>query len=50
MNKELTGINKLPWGIFAGVLAMLWSFITIGLIAVFVISASMIVEVGGDDG
>ena len=50
MKKQLEGIDKLPWGIFAGVSAMLWSFITIGLVAVFVVSSMMIAEVGGDDG
>ena len=50
MKQELTGVNKLPWGVFAGIIAMLWSFITIAIIAVFVVSSMMIAEVGADDG
>ena len=50
MKQELTGVNKLPWGIFAGSFAMLWSFITIAIIAIFVVSSMMIAEVGADDG
>ncbi len=50
MKKELTGINKLPWGIFAGSFAMLWSFITIAIVAVFVISGMMYAAVDSDDG
>ncbi len=50
MKQELTGINKLPWGVFAGVIAMLWSFITIAIVAVLVISRTMIAQSGGDEG
>lgn len=41
---------SLPWGIFAGVSAMAWSFMTVGIVAVMVVSSMMIAEVGGDDG
>ena len=47
---KLTGINKLPWGVISGTCAMIWSFVTIGLVVVYVISAMMYAEVGGDDG
>ena len=47
---RLSGAFKLPWGIFAGINAMICSFITIGLIAIFVISSMMIANVGADDG
>ena len=50
MKKEATDINKLPWGIFAGSFAMLWSFITIAIVAVFVISGMMYAAVDSDDG
>ena len=50
MKQNLNGINKLPWGVFAGLSAMLWSFITIGIVAVFVVSSMMMKEVGQDDG
>lgn len=48
--KKIDTVSKLPWGIFAGLSAMVWSFVTIGLIAVFVVSAMMMKEVGRDDG
>ena len=48
--KKLNGVYKLPWGIFAGTCAMIWSFITVALVAVFVVSSMMIATVGGDDG
>lgn len=43
-------MKKVPWGILAGACAILWSFITIAIVAVFVISAMMYADVGGDDG
>lgn len=43
-------MKKIPWGIIAGSLLMLISFITIGIIAVFVISNMMYAAVGSDDG
>ena len=43
-------MKKQPWGIYAGAIAMLWSFITIGLIAIFVVSGIMFSEVGSDGG
>jgi hypothetical protein len=39
-----------PWGILAGIFAIIWSFALIALIAVYVISSMMYAEVGGDDG
>ena len=50
MKQELTGVNKLPWGVFAGIIAMLWSFITIAIVAVFVVSGMMYAAVDSDDG
>lgn len=35
-NEEKANIRKswrLPWGIFAAVIAMIWSFVTIGIVA-----------------
>ncbi len=43
-------MKKVPWGIIAGAFAILWSFITFAIIAVFVVSGIMIADVGGDDG
>ena len=43
-------MSKFPWGIIAGVLAMIWSFTLIALIAIFVVSGMMYVEVSTDDG
>ena len=43
-------MKKMPWGIIAGAFAMLWSFITVALVALLIVSASMKVEVGTDDG
>ena len=48
--KELTKMDKLPWGIFAGSCAILWTFITVAIITVFVVSASMYAAVDSDDG
>ena len=46
-NKEA---KKIPWGIFAGFFAMVWSFLLIAIVVVFVVSGMMYAEVGGDDG
>lgn len=43
-------MKKMPWGIIAGACAMLFSFLTIGLVVIYVVSAMMYAEVGGDDG
>ena len=43
-------MSKFPWGIIAGVLAMIWSFTLIGLVAIYVVSGMMFVEVSTDDG
>ena len=43
-------MSKFPWGIIAGILAMIWSFTLIALIAIFVVSGMMYVEVSTDDG
>lgn len=43
-------MKKVPWGILAGAFAMLASFVTIGIIALVVVSNLMIASVGGDDG
>lgn len=43
-------MKNFPWGIIAGIFAILWSFITIAIITVFVVSGIMIADVGGDDG
>ncbi len=43
-------MNKFPWGIIAGILAMIWSFTLVALIAIFVVSGMMFMEVGVDDG
>lgn len=43
-------MKKFPWGILAGVSAMLWSFVTVAIVAVFVISGMMYSVAGGDDG
>lgn len=43
-------MKKVPLGIIAGAFAILWSFITFAIIAVFVVSGIMIADVGGDDG
>ena len=49
-DKQLAPVQKLPWGIFAGVLAMIWSIVTIAIIVVFVVSGMMYADVGSDDG
>ena len=43
-------MSKFPWGIIAGILAMIWSFTLIALVAIFVVSGMMYVEVSTDDG
>ena len=48
--KQATNVKQIPWGVFAGIFAMFWSFLLIAVVAVFVISGVMYAEVGGDDG
>ena len=43
-------MSKFPWGVISGILAMIWSFLLIGIIAIFVVSGMMYAEVGADDG
>ena len=43
-------MRKFPWGIIAGISAMIWSIAFVAIIAVYVISSMMIAQVGGDDG
>ena len=43
-------MSRFPWGILAGIFAMIWSLALIAIIAVFVISSMMYVYGGGDDG
>lgn len=43
-------MSKFPWGIIAGILAMIWSFTLIGLVAIFIVSGMMFMEVSTDDG
>ena len=43
-------MKKFPWGILAGACAMLYSFVTIAIVAVFVISGMMYSVAGSDDG
>jgi len=43
-------MKKIPWGIIAGVCAMIWSIALLAIIAVFVVSSLMYAESGGDDG
>lgn len=43
-------MKKFPWGISAGVCAIIWSFAFIAIVAVYIISSMMYTEVGGDDG
>ena len=43
-------MSRFPWGILAGVFAMIWSFAFIAVVAVFVISSMMYSQSGGDDG
>ena len=43
-------MSKFPWGIISGILAMIWSFLLIGIVALFIVSGMMYAEVGTDDG
>ena len=43
-------MRKFPWGIIAGIFAMIWSLALIAIVAVFVVSSLMYAESGGDDG
>ena len=43
-------MRSFPWGIVAGVCAMIWSLALIAIIAVFTVSSLMYAESGGDDG
>lgn len=43
-------MNKVPWGIIAGVCAMILSFVIFAIITVFVVSGMMYSVAGGDDG
>ncbi len=43
-------MRRFPWGILAGIFAMIWSFAFIAVVAVFVISSMMYAQSGGDDG
>ena len=43
-------MRRFPWGIIAGIFAMIWSLTLIAVIAVFVVSSLMYAESGGDDG
>ncbi len=43
-------MSKFPWGIISGILTMIWSFLLIGIIALFIVSGMMYAEVGTDDG
>lgn len=42
--------REIPWGIFAGSFAIIWSFLLIAVVAVFIISGMMFAEAGSDDG
>jgi len=43
-------MSKFPWGIIAGILAMIWSFTLVALIAIYAVSGMMYIEVSTDDG
>ncbi len=43
-------MSKFPWGIISGILTMIWSFLLIGIVALFIVSGMMYAEVGTDDG
>ena len=43
-------MRKFPWGIISGILAMIWSFLLVGIVALFIVSGMMYAEVGTDDG
>jgi hypothetical protein len=43
-------MKMFPWGIIAGVFAMIWSLELMAVIAVYIVSSLMYAESGGDDG
>lgn len=43
-------MRKFPWGIIAGISAMIWSIAFIAIVAVYVLSSMMYAQSGGDDG
>lgn len=43
-------MRRFPWGIIAGISAMIWSITFVAVVAIYVISSMMISQVGGDDG
>ena len=43
-------MKRFPWGILAGIFAIICSFALIAVVGVFVVSSVMFVESGGDDG
>ena len=43
-------MSKFPWGIISGIFTMIWSFLLVGIIALFIVSGMMYAEVGTDDG
>ena len=43
-------MRRFPWGILAGIFAIIWSFSFIAIVAVFAISSMMYAQSGGDDG
>ena len=43
-------MRRFPWGILAGIFAIIWSFAFIAIVAVFAISSMMYAQSGGDDG
>ena len=43
-------MSRFPWGILAGIFAIIWSFALVAIVAVFVISSMMYAMGGGDDG
>ena len=43
-------MSKFPWGIISGILTMIWSFLLVGIIALFIVSGMMYAEFGTDDG
>ncbi|MCH5350783.1 MAG: hypothetical protein J1F39_02290 [Clostridiales bacterium] len=43
-------VKKLPWGIFAGACGIVWSVLTVAIIAVNIVSDAMIASAGSDDG
>lgn len=43
-------MRQFPFGIIAGVFAMIWSLALAAVVAVYVVSSLMFAESGGDDG